>query len=187
MSYWIASVVKQDSASKITDVRAMRRPECGTDHYLLLSKVYFPYRKSWKEHSIQQNNSKTYTHDQYNLEKLENDSIKFSYQLNMIHDRLRNLQQQTPNDIYKELKVIIHEAAHEVLGEKPMKEKGSKATPPWWNNDLEKVVMKKKEAYSKWLSTKTVEEEISIKTLDVEFKKTSEYLRTCSGKKPLNK
>ncbi|KAL3279941.1 hypothetical protein HHI36_017448 [Cryptolaemus montrouzieri] len=129
-----------------SEVRAMRGPECGTDHYLLLSKVYFPYRKSLKETSIEQNNSKIYTHDQYNLKKLKNDSIKFSYQLN-IADRLRNLQQQSPNDIYEELKIIIHEAAHEVLSEKPMKEKGSKATPPWWNDDLEKAVMKKKEAY----------------------------------------
>ncbi|KAL3284547.1 hypothetical protein HHI36_018704 [Cryptolaemus montrouzieri] len=45
------------------------------------------------------------------------------------NDTLRNLQQQTPNEIYKDLKIIIHEAAHEVLGEKPLKDKGSKATP----------------------------------------------------------
>ncbi|KAL3268501.1 hypothetical protein HHI36_007613 [Cryptolaemus montrouzieri] len=77
---------------------------------------------------MEQNNSKTYTHDQYNLEKLEDNSIKFSYQLN-IADSLRNLQQQTPNDIYGELKIIIYEAAQEVLDEKPMKEEGSKATP----------------------------------------------------------
>ncbi|KAL3285911.1 hypothetical protein HHI36_000429, partial [Cryptolaemus montrouzieri] len=106
------------------------------------------YRKSLKDPSIEQNNSKTYTHDQYNLEKLKNDSIKFSYQLN-IADRMRNFQQQTRNDIYEELKIITHEAAHEVLGEKPKKEKGSKTTTLWWNDDQEKAVMKKKEAHIK--------------------------------------
>ncbi|KAL3271429.1 hypothetical protein HHI36_021909 [Cryptolaemus montrouzieri] len=111
-------------------------------------------------------------------------------------DKLRDLQQQTPNDLYEELKIIIDAAAREVLGEKPMKEK---QPPPWWNDDLEKAVMKKKGAWSKWLSTKTMEERNIYKNArsrvqedirtskNLFLEKTTEQINTCAGNTRANK
>ncbi|KAL3266010.1 hypothetical protein HHI36_010199 [Cryptolaemus montrouzieri] len=80
-----------------------------------------------------------------------------------------------------------------------MKEKGSEATTPWWNDDLEKAVMKKKEAYSKWLCTKTVQDrniyknarrrvQEDIKTSNNLFwEKTTEQINTCACNTTANK
>ncbi|KAL3286475.1 hypothetical protein HHI36_000981 [Cryptolaemus montrouzieri] len=91
-----------------------------------------------------------------------------------ISDRLRNLQQQTPNDIYEELKVIIHEAAHEVLGETPMKEKGSKATTPVEDRNIYRIVRRR------------VQEDIRT-SKNLFWDKTTEQINTCAGNTRANK
>ena len=144
-------IVKQKTKLKVTDVRVKRGYVCGSDHFLLMANIHFPYignREPKPDVPIQETRITTNT---YNLDSLQDDSTKFLYQLRLAA-KLADVRGDTSENLYNEMKTCIHEAAHEALGEKQIY-KGKKRGCHWWNEELETIVEAKRKAYTKWIST----------------------------------
>jgi len=76
-------ITKQDLKLKIQDVTAYRRPNCGTDHKLLVAKILFPYMHTTTDkHEEKKENTETMVdkNRKYNIESLQNESTEFLYQ-----------------------------------------------------------------------------------------------------------
>ena len=74
-------ITKQDLKLKIQNVRAYRGPNCGADHKLLVTKIFFPYMCTTKDKHKEKHNVTTVDKKmKYNIESLQNESTKFLYQ-----------------------------------------------------------------------------------------------------------
>jgi hypothetical protein len=93
--------------------------------------------------------NKKHTYPKYNIDSLQQDSIKFLYKLRL-SAKLNIDVNQPPDTMYQALKTKIHEAAKEALGE----DVKCKSYVNWWSEDLEEIVPEKRAAYQRWLSTK---------------------------------
>ncbi|XP_030751031.1 craniofacial development protein 2-like [Sitophilus oryzae] len=129
-------IVRQKTQLKISDVRVMRGPECGTDHFLVVAKSYFPYKQKMQSNGLPEKNGTPLSNVKYNIESLRNDSTKFLYQMRLA-TKLNRIGQGSPNDMYESLKTCIHEATNEALGEKIVSTRYRKDTP-WWSEELGK-------------------------------------------------
>ncbi|XP_030758033.1 craniofacial development protein 2-like [Sitophilus oryzae] len=101
-------IVRQNTQMKISDVRVMRGPECGTDHFLVVAKSYFPYKQKMQSNGLPEKNETPLSNVKYNIESLRNDSTKFLYQMRLA-TKLNRIGQGSPNDMYEGLKTCIHE------------------------------------------------------------------------------
>jgi hypothetical protein len=110
-------ITKQDLKLKIQDIRAYRRPNCGTDHKLLVAKILFPYMHTTTDkHKEKKENAETMVdrNRKYNIESLQNESTKFLYQQRLTNKLNQNEFADT-EEMYNYLKRYIHEAAKEAL------------------------------------------------------------------------
>lgn len=177
-------IVKQVSNLKILDVKVMRGPECGSDHHLLLAKIYFTYRRT--NGTIKDTDDRTATIEtiRYNIEGLKDDSTKFLYQIRLAN-KLTGIQEDTAEIMYEAVKSCIHQAANEALGILSKETKQYNSTP-WWNDKLDALVKEKKELHRKRLETRTPQDirnyQTKRKEVHREVKKTqNEYWeKVCS-------
>lgn len=147
-------VIKQETNLKTHDVKALRGAECGTDHMLLRAKIYLKRRLNPQQSKeIEIDAEVKLRNKRYNLKLLQDESIAFLYKL-----RLSNkLAQEVPGRVeesYNQIKLAMHEAAYESLGEIENKEK----TTYWENTTVEKKIKEKREAYTKWLASQDQED-----------------------------
>lgn len=157
INYWY-STNRQKTQLKISDVRVMRGPECGTDHFLVVAKSSFLYKQKMQSNGLPEKNGTPLSNVKYNIESLRNDSTKFLYEMRLA-TKLNRIGQGSPNDMYESLKTCIHEATNEALGEKIVSTRYRKDTP-WWSEELGKIVDEKKAAYGKWLSTQSTQDRL---------------------------
>jgi hypothetical protein len=146
-------ITRQDLKLKIQYVRAYRGTNCGTDHKLLVAKILFPYmHTTTNKHEEKKENTETMVdkNRKYNIESLQNESTKFLYQQRLTNKLNQNEFVDT-EEMYNYLKMCIHEAAKEALGEKEV-DKGRKAM--FWDAEVEKEGQNNKQLFFKWLSTK---------------------------------
>ncbi|KAL3284837.1 hypothetical protein HHI36_018976 [Cryptolaemus montrouzieri] len=129
----------------------MRRAECGSDHHLLVAKIYLTYAAT-PVRKIQQDEQNDYRQQlkSWNIDSLQNDSTRFLYQFKLATN-LSNMKNGL-QEIYESLKRKIHEVEYEALGEKSHSNDKTH-NPPWWTENLEEQIQKKKIA-----STKTQED-----------------------------
>jgi len=71
-----------------------------------------------------------------------------------VANKIATIEEDTPEQMYEELKKVLQEAAYEALGQEEQYQR--KTTPEWWNTDIEELVAEKKAAYNKWLMTREV-------------------------------
>ena len=70
-------IIKQKTKMKVQDVRVYRGATCGSDHYLLKTRIAFPRRKeSNKEHTKTENQQGSEKEVRYNLNSLDHDSVR---------------------------------------------------------------------------------------------------------------
>ena len=111
-------IIKQVLKLKIQEFRAYRGPNCGTDHKLLVNKILFPYMNTTTDKHEDKNNVTVVDKEKkYNTECLQNESTKFLYQ-QRLNSKLNRNEFTDTEEMYKYLKICIHEAAKEALGEK---------------------------------------------------------------------
>jgi len=189
-------IVKQQTKLKIRDVRAMRGPECGSDHHMLLSKIEFPFRKL-SNNAEKEDESKEVETIKYNLMSLRDDSTKFLFQLRLAA-KLPRVTEDSPENMYESIKACIHEAAGEALGEEKLY-RTKYTTTPWWNQHLEDVTKDKKEAYEIWLTSPTNENRETyrqkrknaqkevIKAKNDHWDKTCQEINNCTGNTRANR
>jgi len=150
-------IIKEKTRLKMTDVRVYRGAECGTDHFLLKSKVLFKYHL--QQTTKKEGNDMTIKSElkRFNLNLLKQDSIRFLYQLRLAN-KLRNQTTGTAAEMYNHIKSAIHEAAMEAIGEQNSQQNLGDS---WWRehqHELESAIKEKKEAYQKWLTTQDQED-----------------------------
>lgn len=107
-------IVKQNTALKIQDVRVKRGAVCGSDHHLVVSKVYAPYRVD--RHSNSQGGLSLHQlpKEIFNIESLQNEKTVFLYQTRL--ERKLEIQERTVEEEYLHIKECIREAAVKALG-----------------------------------------------------------------------
>lgn len=141
-------IQRQISKFKVQNVRVYRGAECGSDHFLLKAQVYLKHITNGSK-SENTNKSKKESNQTYNINSLKEDSTKFLYKLRLSNKLEINLDQSAQN-LYEELKLSIHQAAKEALGEK---QKKTRDDTYWWNDTIKEQIEEKKLKYHKWLST----------------------------------
>jgi len=134
-------IIKQHTHFKPQDVRVYRGPECGSDHFLVIAKLYLPYRKMRNEAGLENGQKKTLDEPRYKVRSLQQDSKRFLYALR-VANRVSAIEDGTPERIYEALKKALQEAAYEALGQE--EESPRKTTPVWWTTDIEDLAIANK-------------------------------------------
>lgn len=110
-------IVKQKRDMIVKDVRVYRKPECGSDHYMLLGKFILTSRKKQNTMAVKEDTINT-THmnePKYKVNLLYDESIKHLFQARLKQKLNLNLK-NTASEMYHHLKESIHSAALEALG-----------------------------------------------------------------------
>ncbi|XP_072398398.1 uncharacterized protein [Diabrotica undecimpunctata] len=129
-------IVKQSTTLKVNDVRVLRGPTCGSDHYIVRTKMVFPF-KSNKDNNVNEEPQQTevITNKRYNLNSLINESTRNLYQHRLDEKLLHNIEDQSVEQIYENITSSIKEAAEEAIGLKT----NSASKKLWWNQEIEEL------------------------------------------------
>ncbi|XP_072384375.1 uncharacterized protein [Diabrotica undecimpunctata] len=129
-------IVKQSTTLKVNDVRVLRGPTCGSDYYIVRTKMVFPF-KSNKDNNVNEEPQQTevITNKRYNLNSLINESTRNLYQHRLDEKLLHNIEDQSVEQIYENITSSIKEAAEEAIGLKT----NSASKKFWWNQEIEEL------------------------------------------------
>ena len=108
-------IIKQHTHFNPQDVREYRGAECGSDCYLVISKIYLPYRKMRNKGESENEQQTTLEAPRYKVRSLQQDSIRFLYKMR-VANKIATTEEGTPDQMYEELKTVLQEAAYEALG-----------------------------------------------------------------------
>lgn len=145
-------IVGQKTKWQIQDVRVFRGAECGSDHYLVKMTTYLSHR-AVKQNSNQdqdKDNTRELKQRKYNIASLRDESTAFLYKVRL-SAKLKNNMTGTAAQEYEKLKNAIHDAAFEALGEQ--KRLSKQKEEKWFNDEVDKLIAEKKNAYNKWLAS----------------------------------
>lgn len=143
-----------------------RGADCGSDHYLVRSKVLFTYTKQKIYTQETETRQKENQETKYNLKGLLDPSIRFLYMLRL-SSKLNTKTNISIEEKYKHLKECIHAAAKEALGEEERKRHKSY----WWDEEAEHIIKEKEELYKRWLRTGDREDRNTYARVNREVKK----------------
>jgi len=153
------AITRQKSKLKVKDVRAYRGATCGSDHYLLKTKIVFPVQQRENGYKSDTNQSEQTNEKKFNLDSLDNDSTKTLYK-NRLDEKLGDIHFETTELQHQYIKDCIQTAAMEALG---YSEKTQRKKPYWWDEEIEMDIMNKKKKYISYLNTKSNEDETAYK------------------------
>lgn len=172
-------ISKQESMLRCNDVRVLRGITCGSDHYLVRAKILFPFKNIRPNTDLEDiEKMETLELPRYDVNSFANDSTKQLYQ-NRLDEKLIDTQGYTFTDVYENIIESLHQAAKEAIGVK--ENRSSKKI--WWNEEIEMVIKQKKQAYLKWLNTKSEEDHATFK----EIKRQARRLITAEKNKVWDK
>jgi hypothetical protein len=134
-------ITNKNAAVLVDDTRVFR-----SDHYFVLSKIKLIRR--WKKST----NRGKICKETYKVHLLKEDSVKYLY-----HNRVNKVLQQNPisrniNTEWESLKDII-KAATESLGKRRRRYKNRGLSI--WNDEIAQYIKEKKQAYLKYLNTRS--------------------------------
>jgi Reverse transcriptase (RNA-dependent DNA polymerase)/Endonuclease-reverse transcriptase len=141
---------------KVMDTRVYRGAECGTDHFLVVSRVNLgeKWRARKKEIMVQK---------RVRIERLQNEEVRCEY-TKKVNERMSGVMIEwekkvvQDNDVewgYKMVKEVCLTSAEEVCGSVVT---GRKAGNGWWNEEVSVAVNEKKAAYMRMNVAKTEDE-----------------------------
>lgn len=112
-------IVKQERNIVVRDVRTYRKPECGSDHHLVMTKLKCNGYKNNRKDEIELDDEdlQEVREIRYNVELLQQQKIKELYQ-NNLDEQLQLNSANTTLGIYEHIVNTIHKVAEEVLGRK---------------------------------------------------------------------
>ena len=129
---------------QVIDVKAVRGAEIGSDHYLVLMKIKLKAKRVKK-------NRQEEGRQQIKLNKLKEEKIRREYQA-VIAEMYEEARGTDIEVAWKELKDGIVGAAMMVCG-CTRRRKGEAKRTRWWNEEVKRVVRKKKVLYRRLLDT----------------------------------
>ena len=134
------------------DVKVMRGAELYSDHYMVLGKFNLSIKFKRK---VQTEKKKT----KIKIEDLKDPTVKEAYKA-IIRSKLRDTSElQEVEDIesaWRIYKNTLTEAAEEVCSQKTIG--GKEKRTQWWNEEVKQKVKEKKEAWKKYLNSKSQED-----------------------------
>jgi len=137
--------VSKELKKFVVDVKVKRGVEIGSYHHLVLMRMdegrMGVKGKKWKR-------------NRYRLciEKLKREECRSMY-TTKLEEYLMTEEGQSIEEEWIKVKGGIMQAAEESLGRKKCGGRGKK----WWNKAIEELVHRKKDAYRKWLNSRTAE------------------------------
>ncbi|XP_044762230.1 craniofacial development protein 2-like [Coccinella septempunctata] len=147
-------IVKQSTALQINDVRVYTGVTCGSDHYLVKSRILFPFGPLKNTRGDNEEQAEKVVCVKYNLNSLTHESTITLYQ-NRLDEKLTDeLREQGVEEVYGNIVDSIKKAAEEALGLQKPKE----SNKLWWTEEVENIIKEKKKAYLLWLSSKKQED-----------------------------
>lgn len=149
-------VLKQQTNIRVQDVKVNRGAECGSDHCLVVAKIYIPFpgvRLGKTEGS-----SAMLENVQYKLDSFENESTRLLYSWRL-ERKLNELERSTTEE-YEHIKDCIKAAAEEALG---IDNNQKYNRPYWWDREIEEKIRHKKEYIKNYSKVETMKQGKSIK------------------------
>ncbi|XP_050506239.1 craniofacial development protein 2-like [Diabrotica virgifera virgifera] len=145
-------ITKQNTNMQVQDTRAYRGITCGSDHYVVKSKVTCPFRYkiTHNQTNCQPQPEETLEKRSYNLDSLTQESTRILYQQRLDGKLMNITETSTVEEVYGNVVVSVKKAAEEALGFNTQR----KSEKLWWNKEIEALVEEKKQAYIRWLSSK---------------------------------
>lgn len=179
-------IAKQKTGLKFQDVRVCRGATCGSDHYLLKTKIFFPgrYSSGQAANEEQDKQSEKLQQRRYNLHGLEDQSTRTLYQTRL-NQKLKDKIFNSTEEHYNHIKECIHEAATEALGVYENNVKQYK--PYWWDKEIKQEIEDKRRKYQQYLSSKNVEHKRLYKEAQanvrrrISQKKNETWERNCTN------
>lgn len=175
-------ISKQKAKVILQDVKVCRGPVCGSDHFFVKTKVFFPGRKE-KTVETHEEKRETLQQKRYNLRGLDDEGTRRLYKTRL-DQKLNGNNFEDIEDYYNHIKEAIHAAAKEALGE--YKASGQQQKPYWWDNDIESEIEEKRKRYQAYLSSKSMENKILYREAQkkvrkkISQKKNESWERNCS-------
>lgn len=156
-------VLKQQTNIRVQDVKVNRGAECGSDHCLVVAKIYIPFpgvRSGKTEES-----SAMLENVKYKLDSFENESTRLLYGWRL-ERKLNELERSTTEE-YEHIKACIKAAAEEALG---IDNNQKYNRPYWWDREIEEKIRHKKEIYKKLLQSRDDETRAEYKRINRQVK-----------------
>jgi len=138
--------------SQILDVRALRTPDIGSDHRMVVAK--FRVSAQPKKKPTPSIISK------FNVEAFQHESTKYLY-ANRLSEKLKNII-STPNDTtdfqLEKIQECIVKAAEESLGMRRVGRNASKKSTPWFTLEIKELAKEKRKAFLTCISDPSTEQ-----------------------------
>lgn len=161
-------VVHQQTQFKINDVRVKRGATCGSDHFLLVADVTFPFMRTSLDTKSDTKPDKEERQPKYKIHLLQEESIIYLYQKRLEEKLMRNEATEEVEADHQTILDNVHLAAKEAIG--TLESKG-RPNQMWWNEKLESMSASKNLAYANWLSCRTEEKESEYRQKNRTLKK----------------
>ncbi|XP_039290252.1 craniofacial development protein 2-like [Nilaparvata lugens] len=134
----------------VCDVKVIRGAELATDHKLLVLDTNFSIPKA----------RKTKAYVKVKVEELRKPGVRDEFSRKMEEEltwQNEELERKGIEDIWNALKTTIKRVAEQACGSRQIKGQGKKRTK-WWNDEVKIMVRYKKEAWKRYLQTRTEED-----------------------------
>ncbi|XP_072392124.1 uncharacterized protein [Diabrotica undecimpunctata] len=130
------------------DTRVYRGVSCDSDHFMVKSEIVFPFRS--KKTKEPPEDTEVVNTTNYNLESLQHESTRTLYQRRLNEKLVDIIENVSVEEVYKNIIDSVQTAAKEALGLKSQRH----SKELWWTEDIQNLIIEKKKAYARWLSTK---------------------------------
>ncbi|XP_030757958.1 craniofacial development protein 2-like [Sitophilus oryzae] len=144
-------ITKQSIQEKIKNVTVKRGANCGSDHFMVVSEMIYPYMNKNTNNKYDTTEAETeqvtLSYPRYKVNLLGDDSIKYLYQRRIKHHLQKEQPKHTIEEEHTQITQAVHQAMQEAVGYKEQ----IKNQPIWMTDKLEEKISEKKLNYNNWL------------------------------------